>query len=123
MITMPIQKALKLPAVRPDSTFSDAPPSRLAVTTSSTWRLSVLVKTLTSSGMTAPARVPQLMITMSFHHSVPSPRFADRAGTRPRRSAPTLMIDVSHTSTVSGISKLNLSALPMVAFWYASLTR
>jgi hypothetical protein len=38
MITRPSQKAEKLPAMRPDSTFSDAPPSRDAVTTSRTWR-------------------------------------------------------------------------------------
>ena len=54
--------------------FSDAPPSREAVTTSRTWRDSVEVKTLTTSGMIAPARVPQVMIVESFHQSVPSPR-------------------------------------------------
>ena len=42
--------------------LSDAPPSRDAVTTSCTWRDSVEVKTLTSSGMIAPASVPQVMI-------------------------------------------------------------
>ena len=47
--------------------FSDAPPSRDAVTTSFTWPESVEVKTLTNSGMMAPARVPQLMISDSFH--------------------------------------------------------
>jgi hypothetical protein len=34
---------------------------------------SVEVKTLTSSGMIAPASVPQVMMVESFHHSVPSP--------------------------------------------------
>ena len=53
--------------------FSDAPPSRDAVTTSRTWRESTEVKTLTSSGMMAPARVPQVMIVESFHHIVGSP--------------------------------------------------
>jgi hypothetical protein len=59
--------------MRPDSTFSDAPPSRDAVTTSRTWADSVDVKTLTTSGMIAPARVPHVMIVDSFHHSVGSP--------------------------------------------------
>ena len=31
------------------------------------------MKTLTSSGMIAPASVPQVMIVDSFHHSVASP--------------------------------------------------
>ena len=53
--------------------FSDGPPSREAVTTSRTWAEFVEVKTLTSSGMTAPARVPQVMTVESFHHSEPSP--------------------------------------------------
>ena len=32
------------------------------------------VKIFTSSGMMAPASVPQVMMVDSFHHSVPSPR-------------------------------------------------
>ena len=54
--------------------FSDAPPSRDEVTTSFTCADSVDVKTFTSSGMIAPASVPQVMTVDSFHHSVPSPR-------------------------------------------------
>ena len=54
--------------------LSDAPPSREAVTTSRTWPDSVEVKTLTTSGMIAPASVPQVMMVESFHQSVPSPR-------------------------------------------------
>ena len=72
-MAMPIQNALKLPAVRPDRTLSDAPPSREAVTTSRTCADSVEVNTLTSSGITAPARVPQVMMSDSFHHKVLSP--------------------------------------------------
>ena len=53
--------------------FSDAPPSRDDVTTSRTCADSVDVKTLTSSGMIAPASVPQVMIVESFHQSVGSP--------------------------------------------------
>ena len=54
--------------------LSEAPPSRDAVTISLTCFDSVEVKTLTTSGMMAPASVPQVMIVDSFHHSVPSPR-------------------------------------------------
>ena len=69
----PSQYALKLPATNPDRMFSDAPPSCDEVTTSFTWPDSVDVKTLTSSGMIAPASVPQVMTVDSFHQSVPSP--------------------------------------------------
>ena len=62
MSAMPSQKALKLPAVRPARMLSDAPPSRDAVTTSRTCADSVDVKTLTSSGMMAPASVPHVMM-------------------------------------------------------------
>ena len=70
---MPIQYAEKLPAIRPDRMFNDAPPSRDEVTTSRTCFDSVEVNTLTSSGMIAPASVPQVMIVESFHHSDESP--------------------------------------------------
>ena len=73
-MTRPIQNAEKLPAVRPARTFSDAPPSRLAVTTSFTCCEVVEVKTFTTSGMIAPASVPNVMIVESFHQSEPSPR-------------------------------------------------
>ncbi len=53
--------------------MSEAPPSREAVTTSRTCADSVEVKTLTTSGMMAPASVPQVMISESFHHRVVSP--------------------------------------------------
>ena len=56
--------------------FSDGPPSFDEVTTSRTWLDSTDVKILTSSGMMAPASVPQVMMVESFHHSVPSPRSA-----------------------------------------------
>ncbi len=69
----PIQYALKSPAMRPDRMLSDGPPSRDAVTISLTCRDSVDVKTLTSSGMIAPASVPQVMMVESFHHIVMSP--------------------------------------------------
>ena len=53
--------------------LSDAPPSRDEVTTSRTWPDSVEVKIFTSSGMMAPASVPQVTTVESFHQSVPSP--------------------------------------------------
>ena len=53
--------------------FRDAPPSRELVTISRTWRELVEVKTLTNSGISAPARVPQLMMVANFHHSELSP--------------------------------------------------
>ena len=54
--------------------FREAPPSRADITTSFTWPDSVDVKILTSSGMMAPARVPQVMTVESFHQRLPSPR-------------------------------------------------
>src|SRR3954447_16094097 len=100
----PIQNALKLPAVKPESTLSDAPPSRLAVTTSLTCRLRVEVKIVVISGMTAPASVPQEMIVASFHHIVPSPpRFGIRK--YDARYVQTIdRMDVNHTSCWSGFS-------------------
>jgi hypothetical protein len=53
--------------------FSDGPPSRDELTTSFTCDDSVDVNTFTSSGMMAPASVPQVITVESFHHSVPSP--------------------------------------------------
>ncbi len=53
--------------------LSDAPPSRDEVTTSRTCDEFIEVNTFTSSGMMAPARVPQVMTEDSFHHSVVSP--------------------------------------------------
>src|SRR5213595_447878 len=64
---MPIQKALKLPATRPERMVSDAPPSRDAVTISLTCLECELVKILVNSGMSTAARVPQLMIVASCH--------------------------------------------------------
>src|ERR1035438_8103449 len=46
---------------------------RELVTISRTWRELVEVKTLTNSGISAPARVPQLMMLASFHHKELSP--------------------------------------------------
>src|SRR5205085_6007822 len=108
---MPSQKAEKLPATRPDRMLSDAPPSRDDETTSSTCAELVEVKTFTSSGMTAPASVPQVMIAESFHHIVVSPPSVGMSRREARKVRPMEMIDVSQTSDVSGCSKLKESAL------------
>src|SRR5262245_33303305 len=96
----PSQYALKLPATKPERIFREAPPSFDDVTTSLTWFDSTDVKTLTSSGMIAPASVPQVMIVASFHQSVPSPRSGIRRCETMKVST-TEMIDVSQTSDVS----------------------
>ena len=52
---------------------NEAPPSRAELTISRTCRDEVEVNTFTPSGMTAPARVPQVMTVESFHHKLVSP--------------------------------------------------
>src|SRR5262245_23538679 len=100
----PSQNALKLPATKPERMLSEAPPSFDEVTTSLTWCESTDVKIFTSSGMMAPASVPQVMIIPSFHHNVPSPRSAmSSRDTMNVRMTET--IEVSQTSEVSGASK------------------
>src|SRR5713226_5504538 len=121
-MTIPSQKALKLPAMRPDRMLSEAPPSREAVTTSRTWLDSVDVKTFTSSGMMAPASVPHVMTVESFHHNVPSPRLLTRTH-EARYVMATDTKDVSHTSRVSGASKFMRVAPAYCARTQASLIR
>src|SRR5262245_30022707 len=102
--------------------FSDAPPSRDEITTSFTCPDSVDVKTLTSSGMIAPASVPQVMTVESFHQSDPSPS----PGMSAYDTAYVIATDtneVSHTRTVSGASKFILSAAPYLLFAIASFTK
>src|SRR6202021_2578320 len=70
----PSQYADILPATKPDKIPREAPPSCADLTTSFTWADLVEVKTLTNSGIIAPARVPQEMMEASFHQRVPSPR-------------------------------------------------
>src|SRR5512139_341529 len=99
----------------------EAPPSREAVTTSRTWPEFVDVKILTSSGMMAPASVPQVMIVESFHQSVPPPRFGISRYDR-RYVIAMETSEVSHTSEVSGCSKLNLAASPYFPLLYTPLS-
>src|SRR5215470_15441395 len=68
-MSMPFQKALKLPATMPERIVSEAPPSFDAVTISWTCLECELVKTLVNSGMSTAANVPQLMIMPSCHQS------------------------------------------------------
>src|SRR5215831_16874816 len=120
--TSPSQYALKLPATNPDRMFNEGPPSRDDVTTSLTCPDSTDVKAFTSSGISAPASVPQVMTVESFHHIDPSPRSAmSRYDTAYVMAIE--MSDVSHTSDVSGASKFILSALPYRAFATASLMK
>src|SRR5215471_18306445 len=103
-ITIPIQYELKLPAVSPARMFSDGPPSREAVTTSLTCLDWVEVKILTTSGMIAPASVPQVMISDSFHQRLSLSPPAPRRGTSrydTMNVMPTDTIDVTQTSWVS----------------------
>src|SRR4051812_25865797 len=111
---IPIQYALKLPAVRPARMFSEGPPSFDAVTTSFTCCDSVEVKTLMTSGMMAPARVPQVMMLDSFHHIVSSP-LGPRCGMSRYETTNVMATEtreVTHTSWVRGFSKFILSTLP-----------
>src|SRR5262252_8559051 len=79
----------------------EGPPSRAEVTTSRTWPDSVEVKILTSSGMIAPASVPQVMTVESFHQSVPSPR-SRMSSQDAKYVSSTETIDVSHTNDERG---------------------
>src|SRR5437867_4277818 len=121
-ITMPSQYALKFPATSPDRMPSEAPPSRADVTTSRTWPDAVEVKILTSSGMIAPASVPQVITVESFHQRVPSPKSGISAHDA-KYVMSTETIDVSHTSEVSGASKFIRVAAPYLARANTSLRR
>src|SRR5215472_17099640 len=90
--------------MRPDRMLSEAPPSRDDVTTSRTCADSVDVKTLTSSGMMAPASVPQVITVDSFHQRVPSPRPGIRSQ-ETRYVRATEITEVIHTRAVTGASK------------------
>src|SRR3990172_6000856 len=106
----PSQYALKLPATSPERMFSDAPPSREEVTTSFTWRDSVEVKTFTSSGMMAPANVPQEMIIDNFHHNVSSPPMVGMMSFETMNVRATEITEVIQTRDVSGASKFICAA-------------
>src|SRR6185437_11613170 len=106
----PSQKAEKLPATKPERMLSDGPPSSDEVTISATWRDSTEVKTFTSSGMIAPASVPQEMMAESFHQSVGSPLRSGMTNLDTTNVRMIEMIEVSQTSEVRGPSKFISSA-------------
>src|SRR5271155_4804009 len=103
--------------------LSDAPPSFDEFTTSCTWRECTDVKTVTNSGMIAPASVPQLMMHPSFHQSVSLPARVGTMKYETTNVSAMEMNDVSHTRLVSGFSKFISSASPYLAFAMASLTK
>jgi len=72
------------------------------------------VKTLTSSGISAPAIVPQVMIVESFHQSVESPPSVG-IRTATGRSHDDGDDGSQPHQRGQGISKLNLGALPNLA--------
>ena len=84
--------------------LSEAPPASDAATTSWVCRLFTEVNALTSSGISAPARVPHDTISASFHQVWPSPSPGTSsqvvANVRPMETR-----EVTHTSSVSGASK------------------
>src|SRR5882672_3958533 len=103
-IAMPSQKALKFPATKPDRMLSDAPPSRDDVTTSRTCDDLSDVNTVTSSGMIAPASVPQVITSDSFHHRDGSPPTVGMMSEETMNVNATDTRDVNHTSWVRGAS-------------------
>src|SRR5579885_3417925 len=104
-MTRPRYYAEKLPATKPERMSRDEPPCCAPVTTSFTCRDSGEVKTFTSSGMMAPASVPQEMMTESFHHCVESPPSSGMISRELRNVSAMETNDVIHTSEVSGASK------------------
>ena len=99
----------------------DAPPWLDDLTTSSVWRLFTEVNTFTSSGMSAPASVPQEMMTESFHQVLPSPRFGMSRYEVMNVSA-IETIEVIQTSEVSGASKSISSAFSYLLLVIAAFT-
>src|SRR6185312_3317223 len=110
-MSMPFQKALKLPATMPDRIVNEAPPSRDAVTISCTCFECELVKTLVNSGISTAASVPQLMIVASCHHnsgSAVSPTFRSLMSSQLMKYEVVMQrIEAIQISRVSGCSKSN----------------
>ena len=103
--------------------FSDAPPSRDEVTTSCTWADCVDVKTFTSSGMIAPARVPQVTTVDSCHQSELFPPRSGISSSDRMYVSTTETIEVTHTSSVSGASKCMRATEPYRARLIAFVPR
>src|SRR5215471_6292840 len=119
----PSQYAEKFPATSPERMFSEGPPSSEEVTISCTWRELIKVNTLTSSGMMAPARVPQEMIIASFHQSDESPPKSGMISLDTTKVRMIEMMEVTQTSEVRGVSKFISSELLYRALATASFTK
>src|SRR6266481_5098501 len=100
----------------------EAPPSSEDVTTSFTCRESTEVKTFTSSGIMAPASVPQEIMVESFHHRVPSPSVG-MISLETRNVSATETTDVTQTSEVRGCSKFISSEFAYFALATVSLMK
>ena len=94
--------------------FNDAPPFLDELTTFLTNALAVDVNIFTTSGITAPAIVPQVIITESFHQRPFAKSPIIRLETTNVKAIETK--DVIHTNEVKGASKFILSALPYLDF-------
>src|SRR5579862_3373232 len=94
---------------------SDAPPSCAEITTSFTCRDSVEVNTFTSSGISAPASVPQEIMVESFHHCVLSEPSIGMMKYEIRYVSAIDTMEVIQTSEVSGASKFISAAEPYFA--------
>ncbi len=92
-------------------------------TTSSTCLALTPVNTLTSSGMTAPARVPKLMISDSFHHRLVLPATFGISNAEMMKVSTIETIEVIQTSEVSGVSNSISSASPYLALAQAALPK
>src|SRR3982750_4909305 len=106
---IPSQYAEKFPATKPDRMLREGPPSREEVTTSATCVDSVEVKTLTSSGMIAPAKVPHEMMVANSHHNSVLPFSEGTISFETTKVRITETMEVIHTSDVSGASKFIVS--------------
>src|SRR5208282_2526342 len=107
MMHRPIQKAEKLPATKPERMLREAPPCLEQLVTSLTWRELVLTKTLVNSGMSAPATVPQLMMTDKTHHksgcATPAPSLkSPNRNLLARKVTPMETAEVIQTKWVNG---------------------
>src|SRR6185503_4488361 len=102
---------------------SEAPPSSADFTTSCTWRESVEVNTLTSSGITAPARVPHEMIVANCHQSELLPASTGIIRYETRYVSAIETIEVIQTREVSGASKFMSAALAYRALAMAALRK
>src|SRR5579859_4790910 len=128
MMHKPIQNAEKLPATKPDRMLRDAPPCFEQLVTSRTCREFVLTNTLVNSGITAPATVPQLMMTESTHQragwALPAASWKS-----PSRSLLAMNViametaEVIQTRWVSGASKSKSFLPPNMALLRTSLAK